>query len=321
MNIRDVIRDHLEKIKISIGQLDPNGLCNAGCWFCPVRYEGNPLSGIKQMYPSDLRRVLKNIRTSTVTQDFNLMYTAHYNEVLLYKHFEEMLALFEEFHFLSPILTNGTGLTPERQQEIMKHLKVVTHIVLNIPSLDPQEWSKLVNLDVRIFDVLMRNLEQLHETPLLNRRVRVIINKAALKQTTEVLANGFLVSSDAATQFRERFPRFTVDPMNYGYLIDRAGKLAEASVLKNRTDLGPRMKVIACGDEMHRGSRLYGWLHVNSHGDAFVCCNDYDMTYKFGNLLEAPLDEIWLSERHVDAIEASFDGLCRRCIHHRFSTS
>ena len=30
--------------KISMAQIDPNGLCNVGCWFCPVRYAENPLA-------------------------------------------------------------------------------------------------------------------------------------------------------------------------------------------------------------------------------------------------------------------------------------
>jgi hypothetical protein len=27
---------------IKVVQLDPNGLCNAKCWYCPVAYGGNP---------------------------------------------------------------------------------------------------------------------------------------------------------------------------------------------------------------------------------------------------------------------------------------
>ena len=34
---------------INFIQLDPNGLCNAGCWFCPVSTLGNPKNQINQM--------------------------------------------------------------------------------------------------------------------------------------------------------------------------------------------------------------------------------------------------------------------------------
>ena len=34
---------------IKVVQLDPNGLCNAKCWFCPVAYGGNPKIGQKNM--------------------------------------------------------------------------------------------------------------------------------------------------------------------------------------------------------------------------------------------------------------------------------
>ena len=37
-----VIKDKLKTQKIANMQLDPNGRCNVGCWYCPVRYHGNP---------------------------------------------------------------------------------------------------------------------------------------------------------------------------------------------------------------------------------------------------------------------------------------
>ena len=40
-----MIKENLQKYKIHQLQLDPYGVCNAKCWCCPVRYEGNPAEG------------------------------------------------------------------------------------------------------------------------------------------------------------------------------------------------------------------------------------------------------------------------------------
>ena len=42
-------------------QLDPNGLCNAGCWFCPVSTLGNPPHQIEQMPIEVFESAIKQI--------------------------------------------------------------------------------------------------------------------------------------------------------------------------------------------------------------------------------------------------------------------
>ena len=43
---------------IKVVQLDPNGLCNAKCWFCPVAYGGNPKIGQKNMDFDALKNII-----------------------------------------------------------------------------------------------------------------------------------------------------------------------------------------------------------------------------------------------------------------------
>ena len=46
---------------INFIQIDPNGLCNAGCWFCPVSLIGNPKEHISQMSPELYEDIIKQI--------------------------------------------------------------------------------------------------------------------------------------------------------------------------------------------------------------------------------------------------------------------
>ena len=109
------IKTKLNSVKIREMQLDPNGLCNVGCWYCPVRYRGNPTHTKNNMPKELLRKILKNIfdekhnPDGLIHSDFYGFYTAHYNEVLLYKHFDYMLELCREFNFFRPKPIFGPG--------------------------------------------------------------------------------------------------------------------------------------------------------------------------------------------------------------------
>ena len=93
--MEELIREQFSKHKISQMQLDPNGFCNAGCWFCPVAYQGNP-SHAKTPMPVDLlKKVINNIieerdkEDGLVSKSFGGFYNSHYNETLLYPHLKD----------------------------------------------------------------------------------------------------------------------------------------------------------------------------------------------------------------------------------------
>ena len=68
--------------QIRYAQVDTNGLCNAGCWFCPVAYEGNPKEYVNQMTPEEFRNIIHQIHSNKggiVSEAFNGIYMSHYN--------------------------------------------------------------------------------------------------------------------------------------------------------------------------------------------------------------------------------------------------
>jgi len=104
-----VVKDNLSKYKITDAQIDPFGFCNAKCWFCPVRYQKNPTHAAKHMPVDLLDKIFSELikekekPNGVVEANFNHFYTAHYNEILLYKHLDEMLYL--ERHFSAVTIT------------------------------------------------------------------------------------------------------------------------------------------------------------------------------------------------------------------------
>jgi hypothetical protein len=143
--------------------------------------------------------------------------------------------------------------------------------------------------------------------------IKFLIQINAMTNAAEVREGGFASSPEQVreleSRFRENYPKFNFSMVTA--LVDRAGRLP---TIKNaRAIMMPGEKVVGCGHSSTHDS--------GSKGDVFLCCDDYSMEYTFGNLLTQSLDEIWLSERHVDTILKAFGELCTKCQHHKVGTA
>ena len=379
---REEIRERLLNTPLKIGQIDVNGKCNAKCWFCPVAYEGNPEKFAVQMPIEDLDHILGNLRTSKVLPpEFEFLYTSNYNEVLMYRHFDEMIPVFRKHGFRTLILSNGTPLTPRKTDVIKAKEDVIAGICLNIPAFEQDDWTKKVGLAASVHKQLMKNLDYLHE------RYAATIQINADPDQQFIMKNGFHETREdvdrIASQFRERYPNFNVYILDS--LSDRAGILEKYDVLTRKSPLpvfsfgtkslqestnwstwaswrlssgidpveifdvlvrngfllasirelfgerypsnrekwmsdqvlinsGEKLRnIIGCAHSASDGGRIYGWIHIAPTGDLFLCCDDYEMEFCFGNLLEKSFDDIWLSDEHVHAIERAHQSLCQGC--------
>jgi hypothetical protein len=99
-------------------------------------------------------------------------------------------------------------------------------------------------------------------------------------------------------------------------LVDRAGLLKD--VFSNKQAIQKYNKklsdeVVGCNHHHEVGGRPYGWLHVNARGDTFLCCNDYNFDYVFGNLESNSIRDIWITDNHAETIKKSFNEICRNC--------
>lgn len=319
-----------------MAQIDPNGLCNSGCWFCPVAYSPNPEFAKKNMPIETLQEILFQLdqgKGKFVSDSFNFIYTAHYNEVLLYKYFEEMLGLFRCYRLQTIILTNGTPLTPAKVDIIKQYKDVVYGICLNIPESEPGLWSKAVNMPESMFSKLVNNIKYaIEQLPEMFTEKRISIQVNGMNQMSlsqyggwlDILPNAPKINLDleegslvkAVEGFKKMFPGMQVYEM--ASLIDRAGHLDKHQVITNIQGIKKyakkdNQKVIGCGNGIEVGGRPNGWIHINANGDMFICCNDYDFETVFGNINEKPIKDIWMSKEHKDMIDHSYKTLCTTC--------
>jgi sulfatase maturation enzyme AslB (radical SAM superfamily) len=330
------IAEEFNKHKIKNLQLDPYGVCNARCWFCPVKYQGNPAEGRAVMSPELLEKIIKNIiserdkQDGLVSKDFRWFYTSHYNEILLYPHLERLLQLCEQYEISFMLLSNGTPLTPDKVDLIKKYGNAVNGIHLNIPAFERDVWSKRSGMNPKLFDKLISNLE--YATKEFSNKLLIRLNGANNNSFSGLggwLDKGpdFPVdmdldvdSGELATQLeiaKKMFPNTQIYP--FSFLIDRAGNLSE--VITNKHVINTRLKnnnaekrVIGCNYEPEIGGRPVGWLHINSIGKVFLCCNDYDMENIAGDLSTHELADFWGKLEHQQMIQNSYDTICRNCV-------
>jgi MoaA/NifB/PqqE/SkfB family radical SAM enzyme len=335
-----LIKNDFNKYKITNLQIDPYGVCNAKCWYCPVKYKGNPTEGKAVMSPELFEKIIKNLiderekPDGLVSKAFNGFYTAHYNEVLLYPHFEEILKICRKYKLVTMVLSNGIPLTPEKVDILKEYQDCLSGICLNTPAFDAETWSKRSGINIKQFDKLISNIKYaVEQLPGMVQRKAFSIqingvhdlsfgNKGGWLEKGEQfpsdidlnVESGELVQQEKKA--RELFPGVNI--FTVPYLIDRAGLLDEVitngpAIQRNLMKNNEGKKVIGCGNGREVGGRPIGWVHVNANGDAFLCCNDYDFDFKFGNFQTQELKDFWGNEDHIKKIQQSYETICRNC--------
>lgn len=304
-------------------QFDPNGFCNAKCWYCPVRYEKLP--DYSNMSVKDMTTIFNKIvkrMGNEVSIDISI-YTAHYNEILLYPHLKEFFEILRERKLKTVILSNGTNLTPEKYDLILQYRDVINGVNLNIPAIEVNEWVYQVGLPKDQHVKLLNNLNYIHNNI---NKIAFSIGMNGIEYMNMLGENGYLgrlsdfpdvikeyTLNDQFNLFKEMYPNFDIY-MNTD-LVDRNNILEKneiyslkiGNLLYNKKD---NTQIVGCNNGE---PRFKNWLHINCKGDVFVCCNDYNYEYVFGNIIEQPLEEIWNSDKRKNVIQMAKNNMCQTC--------
>lgn len=298
--------------KIRYAQIDPNGLCNAGCWFCPVAYLGNPKEAVTQMSPEDFRNIIQQINDNKggiVSPAFNGIYTSHYNEALIYAHFEEMLETLREFNLGMVVLTNGTPLTPSKTDLINKYQDVIWGICVNAPIWSDEDlFVKRTKMAKSLFQRLKDNVEYASKN-LVNKNLLSIQVNGHDRESGALKGPNFPDISPTELDEQVAFAKSLFPDVNVfkqPHLIDRVGLIDD--YISSSPFIKKDKKVLGC-----MGKRDTEWLHINANSELFLCCNDYHMEHKFGNLKDNTLQELWMSDKHKEVLEQAWGTICASC--------
>jgi len=322
----------LQDTKIQHVQLDLFGFCNAACWYCPVKYIPQPERTRVHMPLSLAEKILGDLtwhrmnESGVVSHSMRNIYTAHYGEVLLYRYFEEFLGLLRKFNLTTTIFSNGINLTPKKIDMIKSNKDVISEIILNIPSFEPETWATRSGLPVNQYDRLISNLEYADIELADFDTLIILINGVDNKVWDTDIHRGEALDDlqiDMHPVKGERFQAYKFAKRKFKNFIpykeyvlhDRAGLLS--SLISNQSSIEEKLKtgtVIGCrGFETVKTDRTTEWVHINSLGETFLCCNDYNMEYVFGDLSKFSLSDIWATEKHAEVILRAREEICRKC--------
>lgn len=325
------IFEKLKLNKITNLQIDPFGYCNAKCWFCPVAYKPMPAHTSKHMNPDLFEKIIQNMIyekekfDGIVSSSFNHFYTAHYNEVLLYKYLEEMLQTAQKYNLKTSILSNGTNFTEKKIEILKKYKNTIAGVYLNIPAFEEDLWKERSGIKNKSFEDLRKNVLNLMKAfPEMVKEKKICVGvNIPNQESVESLTLGTNAPIIDTSRYGESFKQIEIaEKMFDGLTIysspnltDRSGFLSKEKVIDNnkliQINKYSKKEITDCN--LGENGRLYGWLHVNALGETFICCNDYDYDYVFGSLVDKGLSEIWFSEEHIKTIARSLKTMCKKC--------
>jgi len=285
--------DPSTRFRLKYVSLEASTVCNQGCYFCPVSVARRP---DHQMSMELYERIVAQLAAHRETIEGVSM--IHYNEPTADKRFLDQVRMLKRYGLPPAVLTNATGLTPQRVDTILE-LGGLCYLSINLSTLDRERYKAERGGDH--LPLVLKNLDYVKDKPLAPRMDMAVLGTGDEKHRRDF----------AEIEERFRGSRFNV---LFFEVMDRAGAVP--------IGLQPiRRRERLCGCEQ-TGSRPLQWVHVNPMGQCVLCCQDYHDRYVIGDLNHESLDAILAGERMAllrrwvyGVEEAPDDFICRGCIY------
>jgi len=273
--------------------LEASTVCNQGCYFCPVSIDRREVHSMSmEMYENVVSQV------SAYRDTIEGVSMILYNEPTADKRFVDQVRVLKKYGLPPAVLTNGTGLTPDRVDKLLE-FGGLKYLSVNLSTLDRERYKR--DRDGDHLPLVLRNLDYLKDKQL------------APQMDMAVLGTGDEVHRQDYEDICARFAgsKFTI---HFYKVMNRAGAVP---IGMHPEQLHENLR----GCEQ-TGSRPVQWIHINPLGQCVLCCQDYHEDYVVGDLREESLDailtgpKISLLRRWVYGADgAPDDFICRRCIY------
>jgi len=276
---------------LKVVSLEAHTVCNQSCYFCPVSLKPRPSYFMPTELYEDILRQLAAYRST-----IEAVCMINYNEPTADRRFLDQVRAIKAVGLPPAVLTNGSGLTPQRIDALLE-MGGLCYFSVNLSTLDRERYARERGADQ--LALVLRNLDYLKDKP--------------LAETMEIMVLGIGDERHAEDfrTIRERFAGSLLEVKSHE-VMDRAGHLP----VGRRPAGGGRL----CGCE-NLGSRPLQHLHITPQAKCVLCCEDYDENYVVGDLTKTSLDEILTGpayrqmRRWVYGREAAPENfICNKCV-------
>ena len=271
--------------------LEAHTVCNQACYFCPVSIAPRE----DYFMPTALyERIVGELAAYRDT--IEAVFMINYNEPTADRRFVEQVRTIRAAGLRPAVLTNGTGLTPDRVDKLVE-MGGLRFLSINLSTLDSDRYQHDRGGDH--LELVLRNLDYAKDKALAEQMDMVVLGTGNEAHTRDF------------EEITRRFAgsRFAV---KYFEVMDRAGYLQIG--LK---PAAPNQRLCGCDNV---GSRPLQHLHITPQGKCVLCCEDYDEKYVVGDLTHESVREVLagpklaLMRRWAYGIEeAPRDFICRGC--------
>ena len=283
--------DPAQRFLLKYVSLEAHTVCNQACYFCPVSIAPRE----DYFMPTELyERILREL--SAYRETIEAVFMINYNEPTVDRRFVDQVRAIKAAGLPPAVLTNGSGLTPERIDALVE-LGGLRFLSINLSTLDRERYRRDRGGDH--LALVLKHLDYAKDKPLAQQMDMVVLGTGNEDHRRDF----------AEIEARFAGSRFTV---KYFEVMDRAGYLEIG--LKPAV---PNQKLCGCDNV---GSRPLQHLHITPRGLCVLCCEDYDEKYVVGDLTTASVEEVLCGpelarmRRWIYGLEeAPRDFICRNC--------
>lgn len=279
------------EFRLKYVSLEAHTVCNQSCYFCPVSIAPRE----DYFMPTDLyERIVGELAAYRDT--IEAVFMINYNEPTVDKRFVDQVRAIREAGLPPAVLTNGSGLTPQRVDALVE-LGGLRFLSINLSTLDRERYARERGGDH--LGLVLRNLDYARDKPLAEQMDMVVLGTG---------------NDDHKRDFEEISRRFAGSRFEVKYfeVMDRAGYLP----IGHKPAM-PNQRLCGCENV---GSRPLQHLHITPQAKCVLCCEDYDSKYVVGDLSRESVQEVLtgpamaLMRSWVYGLEeAPRDFLCRGC--------
>jgi len=283
--------DLARSFRLKYVSLEAHTVCNQACYFCPVsiapREDYFMPTALYERIVGELAAYRDTIET---------VFMINYNEPTADRRFVEQVRTIKAAGLPPAVLTNGSGLTPDRIDALVA-MGGLRFLSINLSTLDRERYRRDRGGDH--LELVLRNLDYAKDRPLAEQMDMVVLGTG---------------DEEHRRDFAEISRRFAGSRFEVKYfeVMDRAGYLQIGHKPASRERR-------LCGCE-NVGSRPLQHIHITPRGRCVLCCEDYDEKYVVGDLTRESVHEVLTGSemarlrRWVYGLEeAPADFICRGC--------